>query len=207
MITYPLSLPAVKSFKGLNIRPLNVVGVTTAPYSRVSQVQDFGGDEWQAEFTLPLMTQEDADAWASFLNKLRGPFGTFLANSPKRYYARGAVRLAPLSLEVDGAGQTGQSLDVRSAEPDTPLLLRRGDNLQLGTGASTRLYSVLDDVDLVDGMASINIWPNLRQSPADGAPVIVENPLGIWRLVTTAPEFFQDEAGNMQIGGIAIREA
>lgn len=207
MITYPLSLPETKSFKGLSIRRRNVVGVTESPWSLKTQVQEFGGQKWEGEFTLPIMQQADADEWLAFFDQLNGPAGTFLGNSPKRETARGAVRLAPNSLTVDGGGQTGQTLGVLSAEADTPGLLLKGDTFQIGTGLNSRLYVMMEDVDLIDGAALLSFWPTLRASPVDGAAVIVQNPLGLWRMMTTAPEGFQDEVGNIQISGIAIREA
>jgi len=207
MIIYPLALPDTKSFKGLTMRRRNVVGVTEAPYSLKTQVQEFGGQRWEGEFSLPIMTEADAAQWLSFFDQLNGPVGTFLGNSPKRETARGAVRLAPNSLTVDGDGQTGQSLAVKSAEGDTEGLLLKGDTFQLGTGLSSRLYVIMEDVDLVDGAALLTFWPTLRASPVDDSAVIVQSAVGLWRMITTAPEGFQDEVGNVQISGIAIREA
>jgi hypothetical protein len=207
MITYPLALPTAKSVKTLTIRKSNVVGVTESPHSLARQVQDFGGQRWEAEFTLPAMQREDAEEWAAFFDALNGPEGTFVAGRPKARTARGAVAATPAAIVVDGAGQSGQSLAIRSATlVNVPGLMLRGDQFQIGVGLLTRLYSVIEDADMLGGEAVLSFWPALRASPADGAAIVVASALGLWSLVTSAPEFDEDEAGIMRIPATAIRE-
>jgi hypothetical protein len=67
--------------------------------------------------------------------------------------------------------------------PNITGILRAGDWVQLGTGATSRLYKVLDDVNSDSGgNATLTLFPNLRSSPADNATLTVNNPKGVWRL-------------------------
>lgn len=84
---------------------------------------------------------------------------------------------------VNGGGQTGSALVIDSASPNEPTYLKAGDYIQLGTGSGTTLYKVLQDVSTNElGQATIDIWPNLRSSPADNAAVTVANTKGRFRL-------------------------
>jgi hypothetical protein len=61
--------------------------------------------------------------------------------------------------------------------------LKAGDYIQLGTGATSRLYKVLEDVNSNgSGQATLNLWPDLRSSPANDATVVVSNAKGLFRL-------------------------
>lgn len=84
---------------------------------------------------------------------------------------------------VNGVGQTGGELIIDGASPSESSYLKAGDYIQIGTGSSTNLYKVLSDVSTNEsGQATIDIWPNLRSSPADNAPVVVANTVGRFRL-------------------------
>lgn len=96
---------------------------------------------------------------------------------------------------VAGASQTGASLDVDGASPDEAGYLLEGDYIQLGTGASARLYMVTDDVDTDgSGAATINVWPAITVAPADNAGVIVANTVGAFRLASNVSTWSADEA-------------
>ena len=61
--------------------------------------------------------------------------------------------------------------------------LKAGDYIQLGSAATAQFYKVLTDADSnSSGEATLQIWPNLRSSPSDGATVVVSNAKGVFRL-------------------------
>ncbi len=207
MTTYPLQLPAHKSFKTLEMMIRHAVGVTEAPYSYASQTQDWGGDRWEGEFTLPRLEPEDGEPWMAFLDELNGPAGSFVAGRPRKNVARGIISATPTALVVDGDDNDGEVLNVRSATlVDVPLLIRAGDLFQLNTGDVARLYKSTRDVNLVSGEAAVPIRPQLRATPADGDPIVFLNPKGTWRLVTSAPPFEEDEIGHLIIQPVPIVE-
>lgn len=84
---------------------------------------------------------------------------------------------------VNGAGQTGNTLNIDGCSPNTIGWFAPGDYIQLGTGSGTQLYKVLTRVDTNNsGQATLDIWPNLRSSPADNASVVFTNTKGRFRL-------------------------
>jgi len=135
------------------------------------------------DISVPPFRRETMEPLVAFLLAMNGPEKTFLLGDPKNKTPRGSARgLA----QVKGSGQTGNSLLVDGATAGTVGWLKAGDWIQLGTGASSRLYKVLQDVTSDgDGNARILIWPDLRSSPADNAAVRLENTVGVFRLANT----------------------
>lgn len=84
---------------------------------------------------------------------------------------------------VNGASQTGNVLNIDGCSPNVTGWFAPGDYIQLGSGSATQLYKVLTSVDTNNsGQASVDIWPNLRSSPADNSAVIFTNAKGKFRL-------------------------
>lgn len=129
-----------------------------------------------AEVTLPVMERADAEEWISFLLKLNGQQGTFLLGDSAAKTARGIATGTPL---VNGASQTGQSLVTDGWTAGVTGILKAGDYIQLGQ----RLYKVLNDANSDgSGNATLDIWPRLRESPANNSSIIVSDCLGLFRL-------------------------
>lgn len=179
-ISYPLSLPTASGIMRVRLVANNVVGVAQSPFTASQQVYKYPGQFWEADITLPPMKRLDAEYWISFLLKLNGPFGTFLMGDPNGATARGVATGTPL---VNGGGQTGNELITDGWTPDTTGILKAGDYIQLGTGATSRLYKVLDDVNSDgSGNATLTLWPDLRSAPNDDASIVVSNPKTVFRL-------------------------
>lgn len=84
---------------------------------------------------------------------------------------------------VNGASQTGNVLNIDGCSPNVTGWFAPGDYIQLGSGSATQLYKVLTSVNTNNsGQASVDIWPNLRSSPADNSAVIFTNAKGKFRL-------------------------
>jgi hypothetical protein len=178
-ITYPLSLPNANIAK-VRMVANDIVGVSQSPFTAAQQVYRYTGQFWEADITLPPMKRADAEYWISFLMKLNGPYGTFLLGDPNGQTARGVATGTPL---VNGAGQTGNELITDGWTNSTTGILKAGDYIQIGTGLTSRLYKVLDDVNSNgSGAATLTIWPDLRTAPADNATITVANPKGLFRL-------------------------
>jgi hypothetical protein len=178
-ISYPLNFPT-QCVRGITIRARTVVGMSASPFTGQQQVYKHPGQWWEAEITFPPMKRKDAEEVAAFLLKLNGRFGTFLMGDPVNTQPRGVGSGVPL---VDGAGQTGNQLNTKGWTPSITGILRAGDWVQLGSGSSTRLYKVLDDVDSnASGEATLTLFPNLRTPSANLDSVILNSPQGQWRL-------------------------
>lgn len=179
-ITYPLSLPVGARPVSMRFGGNAVVGVARSPFTLSTQAQVWPGQGWEAEVDLPKMTRASAEAWCCFGLALNGRQGTFLMGDPMASARRGSASGTPL---VDGASQAGRTLDTKGWTPNAAGVLLAGDYLQLGSGSSAHLHKVLTDVNADgDGKATLDIWPDLRVSPVDGAALVVSNALGLWRL-------------------------
>ncbi len=176
---YPLEFPTAVSVKSLSLNPMNAVSGTKSPFTYKQQVYDWGGEAWAIKGALPLMDRDTAADYRSFMLKLKGRKGTFLfpvhENTP-----RGTATGLPV---VDGAGQVGSNLNIKGFDLNVVGILKSADWIQLGSGLTTSLHAVLDDVD-TDGFGNctVNIWPAIRQSPSDGAVLIVSGCKGLFRL-------------------------
>ena len=63
-------------------------------------------------------------------------------------------------------------------------ILKAGDYIQLGSAGTSRMYKVLNDANSDgSGDATLDIWPDLRSSPADSASIIVASAVTQFRLV------------------------
>lgn len=183
-ITYPINFPTGVYLNAFSCLPRNAVSRTESPFSFVEQVYDFGGEGWEVQATLPLMTREVAEEYLCFILKLKGRKGTFLLPVPEST-PRGAWTGTPL---VKGAGQTGNSLLIDGLALSTTGICKAGDWINLGSSGTTRLHKVLEDANSNGaGEATLTIWPSLRSSPADNAAVTVTNCKGLFRLKEDTP--------------------
>lgn len=175
-IAYPLSLPSVLSPKRVNIRTLTQVAYARSIFTGRAQVHLHQGQLWVFDVSLPIMTRAQAEEWNSFLLKLNGPYGTFLMGDPAGKTPRGIASGTPL---VKGANQIGQSLETDGWSASVTGILKAGDYIQIGN----RLYKNLNDVNSDgSGNATLDIYPRLREIPADNAPITTTNTKGTFRL-------------------------
>lgn len=190
-ISFPVTFPDL-GIKSMTIRAVSVVGMNQSPFTGQQQVYKHQGQWWEAEITLPPMKRADAEQIAAFLLKMNGRYGTFTLGDPANTAPRGVGTGTPL---VSGGSQTGGELITDGWTTSTTGILKAGDWIQLGSGSATRLHKVLNDVNSDgSGAATLDIWPNLRSSPADNAQITVTAPKGQWRLAGNQSEYSIDEA-------------
>jgi hypothetical protein len=177
-ISYPISLPSAFKMARLTIRQCNTVGESVSPFSAEQQIYVHQGQWWEAEVKLPPMNRADAEDVLGALMSLRGKEGTFLMGDPANIAPRGAGGGSPV---VDGASQTGLTLAVRGGPLSTSNWLKPGDWIQLGSASTSRLHKVLVAAATDGaGKCTLDIWPRLRYSPADGATITLASAKGIW---------------------------
>jgi hypothetical protein len=204
-ITYPLALPTQTGISQVNLIARNVVGTTLSPFTLKQQVHKHAGQRWEADVTLPPMKREDAEVWITFFMKLYGSYGTFLLGDPNASTPRGSASTSAGTPVVNGASQTGSELDIDGLPASATGYLKAGDYIQLGTGSTSQLYKVLDDVDSnASGEATLTIWPDLRSSPSDDASVTVSGAQGLFRLGTSTSDWNINNSGfySMTFGAI-----
>jgi hypothetical protein len=179
-ITFPLTLLSSPGFTDAVFSAQSVVAATISPFTFDQQLQKHPGQRWGIQASLPPMQRADAENWISFLLKLNGIEGTFLIGDPGGRIPRGIATGTPL---VNGASQTGNSINTDGWTASQTGILKAGDYVQFGTGDTARLHKVLNDADSdVAGNATFDIWPSLRESPVDNSSIIIQNTVGMFRM-------------------------
>lgn len=194
-IFYPLALPDA-GFKSVRLTARDVVGMGQSPFTLTQQVQQHQGQRWEADIEIPPMIRADAEAWITFLLKLKGQYGTCLVRDGASGTPRGDWSGTPL---VDGAhAAAAAALNIKGLTPFATL--KAGDFLQVGSGTSTRLHKILDDVTADSGgLATVDLWPSLREALSDGASIVTSNAVGTFRLASNERSW---DIGLAQIYGL-----
>jgi hypothetical protein len=158
----------------------DVVAVSISPFSGQQQTQDWQASYLEASISMPALTHAQAQQWIAFLMSLRGQANVFQFGDPLAAVPRGSALGTPL---VDGAGQTGYLVATKGWTASAAGVLLPGDWIQIGY----RIYRTLA-IATADGAGKLvlSIWPQLRESPADGAAITLTNTKGLWRLMENA---------------------
>lgn len=173
----PLPILPNTAFRRVARIPLVAQGGTVSPFSFEAQVQNWGGEAWSYEIEFWSQTGDDGRALSAFFTALKGRSGSFILKDPSAFNTASVG--TPL---VNGALQTGESIVTDGWTPSITVL-KAGYFIQLGTDATTRLHMVTADaVSDGAGNATLSIWPALRESPADDAAIVIDEPGVVLRL-------------------------
>lgn len=172
-----VAVPTDPVFSQVEFNMNDTVAAVTSPWTKQAQLLDWQTDWWDAKASLPVMPAEQALAWVAFLAQLRGISAAFLVGDPAIASPLGLARGLPVCDGVNAA--RASTLATRGWQPNLQGQLRAGDSLQIGY----RLYTNLDDVASdASGKATLNLWPRLREAPADGDALLLRYPKGLFRL-------------------------
>ncbi len=189
-ISFPISLPSTPAIQSVRLTPATVVAASRSPFTLERQTQVHQGQIWLAELAWATMTRAEAEPLIAALTSLNGKEGSFLIGDPAGATARGSASSAPGTPVVRGASQTGQDINFDGAPSGASGYLLAGDWVSLGTGASTRLYKVLEDVNATGGSPAgrftLSLWPNVITAPADNAALTVASAQGVFELIDNA---------------------
>lgn len=189
-----IALPSSPSPQTVEWTATSITTANTNPFTGSQQVIDWQTSYLEATIQMPPMPDALARQWVAFLLETRQS-NVFLFGDPLASLPLGTGAGTPV---VSGANQTGYTLSTSGWSGANALL--PGDWLQIGN----RLYRNLDTVST--STATLNIWPQLRESPADGTPIITTNTQGLFRLASNQSKWSQTE---MRVYGLTflIREA
>lgn len=148
-----------------------------SPLSGQTQTLELPGAKWKATLIITELSQSDARSFFAFLAKLRGRAGTFNLWDHSHPTPAGVASGTPV---VYGAGQTGSQLLTNGWAINTTDILKAGDYIQVGT----ELKIVVADADSDgSGVATLEIEPPWRSSPADAASIVTSYPKATMKLV------------------------
>jgi hypothetical protein len=192
-ITFPIAMPSAPGFQKFNLVAENIVGVSKSPFTLQAQTYQWPGECWTLDATLPPMHIDQAQAWVTFLVSLRGRLGTFYVGDEANASPAGVATGTPL---VNGAQSAMSStLATKGWTTNTTGILKAGDYIQLGTGASQRLYKVLADANSdSSGHAALDIFPRLREGVSDSQAITIAACKGTFRLIANNRQWSVDEA-------------
>lgn len=204
-ITYPLAIPTAPGFIRFRYLARNASSASESPFSFWEQVQNHPGDKWMFELTLPKMRRAQAAEWIALRLACRGRLGTFLIGPPDADSPRGSFAGTPV---VDGSvAARATVLPVRGLTPLASGVVKKGDYLQIGSGATTRLYTSLTDVNADSaGEAELDIWPGVRETISDGTAIVSSGAKGTFAFATGSADWEMDRLRNFGIT-FAISEA
>jgi hypothetical protein len=171
-----LSLPSPPGPSSVTWTQNNVVGLSQSPFTGQTQAQIWPGQWLAAQVQYPSMTRAQASAIIAALVRLNGTAGTFMLGPLDCKSPRGAGLGSPL---ISGNNNGGSSILTKGWTPNTAHILLPFDWISI----DNYLYIILSDENSDNGgNAAFDIWPNLRTAPADGDPIIINNPQGLFRL-------------------------
>jgi hypothetical protein len=200
-IVFPLDHPTAPGFRSIRWTLRDVVATTRSPFTLQQEIQEFAGDSWAAQVSLPPMRRADADRWIAWLTALRGQAGTFHLGDPTTNAPKGSGPGAPVVAGTQAAG--ARTLATSGWTASRTGVLLAGDLIQIGTGATRRLHRVLTDTNSdASGLATLDIWPALRREGAPNATaIVVSNCKGTFRLASNDRDW---DVGEAQFYGLGF---
>lgn len=184
-LEFPTDIPTVSGVRRLTWFIDTAIQTSQSPFTYQRQVFLSSGERWRVTVDLPQMDRARAGQWQGFLMNLRAGFYSVYFGDVMNPNPLGKGFGDPV---VNGANQTGKVLLTDGWPPSTFGLLLAGDKLQIGN----RLYQTTTNVNSnASGEAPIHIFPTLRESPPDNAPLILNDPKGIFAL--EAPQLLLSE--------------
>lgn len=159
-----------------------------SPLIASAQTLDRGGLKWIAIYTYTELTGDDRAELMGLLASLRAQANRLrvpVYDNAKR----GAYGGTPL---VDGAAQTGSSIDLKGATFNVTDWIKAGDYFSIDVNGEHELKMATADASSDGaGLITVAFEPRLRTSPLDNAVVYVEDgtlpkPRGVF--VMTGPE-------------------
>lgn len=186
MTTYPVDVP-IDFIDEIEVEKVDVASLQVATFTGRDRPQEFEGDYWRMEMRYSNIGPEEGREMSAFIASLRGPIGTFVIPFPGYGSPRGAAATNLSSPLVNGAGQAGNRvLNVKNAPISLTSWLLPGDIMQVGPETRPHWHEVLEAVDTDEnGLASVPIWPAVRNDAAANDPITLENPLCLMRMTSS----------------------
>jgi len=155
------TFPTTVGIQSMTMRLRSVTAMTESPFTYDQQVFSHPAVRWEAEVTLPPMTQAQAKEYEGFFAGLRGVKETFTMGNP--------LHSVSVTGSITGTANTTQVTEAFSGA------FAVGDYFSL----SNRLHIITEIVN----STTINIMPPLR-ADATSAAVDFTLPVSTWRLAS-----------------------
>lgn len=148
----------------------------TSPFTGATQTESRTGDRLKLRMAFRNLSSADRQDLIAFLMKLNGMEHRFTVRDYSQTN-RGAFGGTPL---VNGAGQTGTSLNVDGCSLSITNWIRAGDQFKVGNELKICLADANSNGS---GQVTVTFRPALRTSPADNAAITTSSPTGTFMLL------------------------
>ena len=203
--SYPLTIPSSPYYSKSTWSLQRKTAISLSPFSGAQQVFQYDYALWSATLTLPPMKRSDAANWQAFILKLHGRVGTFLIGDPDARTPRGTISGAVTLGSNAAVGD--YTISLATSQTSQVNVFRAGDYIQLGSGATSKLYMIVDDANTNgSGDVDVNIEPPIKTAGTSGNTVVYNNPKGLFRMVSPEIDWDADDVGKYGIT-FAIMEA
>lgn len=180
--SYPLTPPTSPVASAVTVVLQDATALEQSDFTLQTTSYDFGGERLAFRITLPPMRETEADDWAAFFIKCKGTYGTFTFGNAFRKTLQGS---ASGSVLVNGADQTGNTLNVDGLSNNLAVAFNNYDHFSLTIGSASRLkICVANSSSNGSGQAALTIYPAIvaGASPADNAALTLTSATGTFRL-------------------------
>jgi hypothetical protein len=171
----PLAFPSV-GIQHIDLRLNRTVAVAESPFTYDQQVHDFGGARWEAEITLPPLSDAQARSVEAFIIGLKGRSGTFTMGHP---------------LHNSTANSTVTSAAIRAESFTTTAgsgAVTAGTYFQIGD------YLYVATADKASGANTLSFQPPLRAAIGTSTALDFTLPKSLWRLASNDVGWSTDAA-------------
>ena len=178
----------VQAPSALQMQLVGNTGVYASPLIASAQTIDRGGLKWAAQYSYDNISKVKRAELFGLIASLRGQANRLrvpVYDNPKR----GTYGGTPV---VDGASQTGSSIDIKGCSNNITDWIMAGDYFSLVVNGEHELKMCTADASSGGtGLATISFEPRLRASPADNAVIFVEDgvlakPQGVFHLTSSS---------------------
>ena len=191
-ISYPLTLPD-HEFASFNMRLARKIGTTISPFTYKAQHFENVGTQWEAEVTLPPLTDEEAKAWQIFFLSCRGTIGTFKMHPPLKAAQNNEIMRTSQAYSAGATSIqfTRNTTGFGDVQAGTWVQINEG-----GDSSKPHLYMALGLLNFSGqySSATCDIQPPLRHSVISGHVCPMSPPYGLWRLASPDIGFSLNEA-------------
>jgi hypothetical protein len=190
-ITYPLTIPGPLGESEANLKKYDAVGETISPFAGSAQQQQWQDQHWELDLVWPEMTWPQFAALDAFSGALHGKFGSFLWGPPQSTHPLSSGLGSPLVLTAAPSG--ANVISTTGWDPNQVGLLLPGDFMEVNFSflLVPRLYQYVGQAPLIsdsNGHASIDIFPSVRETIPINSVIILNYPVGTFRLAENRRE-------------------
>jgi hypothetical protein len=171
-----LAMPITPGQRQVDWTMQNIVGADPNPFTGKQQIQNWSSGWWEAVITMPPMPRSLAAQWIAFMAQCSGQNGVFYFGDGLGTKPLGSAQGNPVTA---GSFQAPYKLTSKGWSAKQFALLSPGDWLQVGY----RLFQCMDQPSSDGaGNASFAIWPQWKEIPANGTPIVTKNAQGLFRM-------------------------